>query len=81
MTPTEQKVASICGKILGVQGLRPEDDLYDLGSDSQQAVLIALDIERAFDVSLPLEIMESSGVIREIAAWVDRQLSTKDAAG
>ena len=73
MTPTEVKVAALCAGILGLERVEVDDELFDLGSDSHQAVLVALDIERVFQVDLPIEVMEQSPTVRMLAAWIDGQ--------
>lgn len=73
MSPTEARVAGICADLLGVERVDLDMNLYDLGSDSHQAILVALEIERAFEVSLPLEVMETTATVRALAAWVDGQ--------
>lgn len=83
MTPTETTVSAICAGILGLDRVGVDDDLFDLGSDSHQAVLVALEIEHVFSVDLPLEILESSANVRALAAWIDarRARSAPPAAG
>ena len=73
MTPTEEEICAIYARLLALDHVAPTDDLYALGCDSQQAVRIALEIERRFGVDIPLDIMEASGVVREVAGWVDQQ--------
>lgn len=64
----ERQVAIICAEVLGLDRIGLDDDLYELGGDSQQAVLIALLIEGCLPVELPLEVMESRANVRAIAA-------------
>ena len=75
MTPTEKKVSAICAGILGLDDVDANDDLFDLGSDSHQAVLVALEIERSFHVKLPLQVMETSARIRTLSTWIDEQIA------
>ncbi|WP_237481371.1 acyl carrier protein [Lichenibacterium dinghuense] len=79
MTPTQARVTAICADVLGLVHLDLDDDLYEVGSDSHQAVLVALEIESAFSVEMPIELMEGSANVRALAAWVDERLSA-DAA-
>lgn len=71
---TQDLVASICAEVLGLARVGLDDDLYELGGDSQQAVLIALRIESALPVELPLEVMERNANVRAIATWIDVEL-------
>ncbi len=73
-TSTQAEVSAICAEVLGLAQVGLDDDLYELGGDSQQAVLIALRIEASLPVELPLEVMESSANVRAIAAWIDAEL-------
>lgn len=73
MPPTESRLSAICADILGVERVELDDDLFELGSDSHQAVLVALEIEAVFDVSLPLEVLETRATARALATWVDAQ--------
>jgi acyl carrier protein len=70
---TERKVAAIYSEILEIADIRPDDDLIGLGGDSLQAVRIGLELERRFAVALPVELLESSGCVRDIARFVDQQ--------
>lgn len=74
MTPTETRVSTICAEVLGLEHVELDDDLYELGSDSHQAVLVALEIESVFQVSLPLEVLETTANVRALATWIDDQL-------
>lgn len=75
MTPTQARVTDICADVLGLVKLDLDENLYEVGSDSHQAVLIALEIESAFGVEMPIELMEGSANVRALAAWVDDRLS------
>ena len=70
---TERQVAEIYQAILDLEQVLPSDDIFSLGGDSLQAVRIALEIELRFKVSLPIELLESSGGVSQIAAWLDAQ--------
>lgn len=76
MTETEKRLCVLYARMLNLDVVQSDDDIYTLGCDSMQAVRIALEIEREFRISLPLEIMESSGRIDDVAAWIDRQPSS-----
>lgn len=75
MTPTESKVAQIYTEFTSVPDLGVDDDIYALGADSVLVIRIALQIEREFDVDLPTEIFETTGSVRDVAAWIDRARS------
>ena len=71
MSPLETRVTEICERVLGTSGISLDDDFYVLGIDSQQAVLVALEIEKTFTVDLPLEVMESSANVRALTVWLE----------
>jgi len=71
MTPTETLVAHIFAEFLGLEFVEAEDDVFSLGGDSMEAVRIALQIERDFDVKLPIDLLEHSGTVRDVAALID----------
>lgn len=73
MGATAPQVAAIIATVLQVERIEVDDDLYGLGCDSLQAVQIALALERHFGCGLPAEIMETSGQVTEIAAWIEAQ--------
>jgi acyl carrier protein len=79
MTGTESRIARICASMLELDFVGAEDDIYTLGCDSLQAVNIAIAIEREFNVGLPLQVMESSGQIKQVAAWIDEALTATQA--
>lgn len=81
LTPIQAEVSAICAEVLGLTQVGLDDDLYELGGDSQQAVLIALRIEAFLPVELPLEVMESSANVRAIAAWIDAEMACRQRQG
>lgn len=64
-------MAAIIATVLQIDRVEVDDDMYSLGCDSLQAVQIALALERHFGCGLPAEIMETSGQVRDVAAWID----------
>lgn len=81
LTTTQAEVSAICTEVLGLVQVGLDDDLYELGGDSQQAVMIALRIEASLPVELPLEVMESSANVRAIAAWIDAEIACRQRLG
>jgi acyl carrier protein len=74
MTATERIVAMIFCEILELEAVGPEDDLFELGGDSLQAVQIALRLETRFGVDLQVETLEVSGRVGDIAQLIDQAL-------
>ncbi len=78
----ERKVAGIYAEVLGLDVVRPEDDLLSLNGDSHQAVLVALELEGAFGIEVPIERIGDLGAISNVAAWVREQVAAaKRSAG
>ena len=75
MTPTETLVASVYAEIMDLHDLQQTDDIFELGGDSMQAVQIALKLEILFEVEIPIESLEGSARILDVAALIDRQLA------
>ena len=71
---TERRVAHAFADVLDLQSVTPEDDIFTLGGDSFEAVRVALELERRFHIEFPVELLESAGRVRELAAWIDAQL-------
>lgn len=72
MTPTEERIAEIFTEFLHMDFVEPEDNVFSLGGDSMEAVRIALEIERRFNVKLPMEEFGEAESIRDLAAWIDK---------
>jgi acyl carrier protein len=70
-TETEREVAQVFAQMLEVEWVSPEDDIFSLGGDSFEAVRIALELEYRFNVEFPVELLETAGRVRDLAAWID----------
>ena len=81
MTPTERRVAAIYAVVLELRAVHADDDLHTLASDSLQVVRIALEIELEFQISVPLEAIERSTRVRDVASWVDARVASAVAGG
>ena len=75
----EEAVASVFSQVLKVEGIGPDDDIFELGGDSMQAVQIAMQLEERFDVEIPLEELEDSARVRDAAAFIERALAAAHA--
>lgn len=76
MTPTEARIATIFGELVGLEFIGPEEDVYELGADSIDVVRIGLELEREFGVELPPDLFEGSGTPRQIAAYIEQMRAT-----
>ncbi len=59
----------------------PEDNLLSLGGDSLQAVTLALEIDQAFGVRVPGDVLRQALSIRELAQWMSLRLANEPPAG
>ena len=71
LSETEAKIAGIWERILGVTRVGSNDDFFELGGTSLQAVRVVTEIERSLGVVLPLSGLVMSPTLRELAASVD----------
>lgn len=69
----EREVAQVFAEMLQVKRVTPQDDVFTLGGDSFEAVRIALELEYRFNVEFPVEMLETSGRVCDLAAWIDAQ--------
>lgn len=57
--------------------LRPAARLVDLGLDSVTTMELVVDLERAFDLSIPGEDLLELKTVGEVVSYVDRRLATR----
>jgi acyl carrier protein len=67
------KVAEIIVKIAhcNVDDIRPETELVALGIDSLKAITMLFEVEEAFDISIPNEIIPSITTVNDILDKLD----------
>lgn len=70
---TEREIAQVFMEVLEVKWVSPDDDIFTLGGDSFEALTIALELEKRFNIAFPVERLESAGRVRDLAAWIDSQ--------
>lgn len=78
---TEARVARVFAALLEVRAVGADDDLFQLGGDSFVATQIALELERIFDVPIPIDVMEAISTVRGIAAWIDERRGVLQGSG
>ena len=66
-----EKVAQIIVKVAHceIQDVKPESNLVELGVDSLKAITVLFELEEAFDIEIPNELIPSIVTVRDI---VDR---------
>lgn len=72
------KVAEIIVKIAhcNVDDVRPEAELKALGIDSLKAITMLFELEEAFDINIPNEIIPSITTVNDILDKLDGSLRT-----
>jgi acetoacetyl-CoA synthetase len=68
---TAEKVLAIWESVLGVQGIAADDDFFDLGGTSLQAVRVFTAIRERLGVDLPLSAMIEAPTVAGLAGLVD----------
>jgi FkbH-like protein len=72
-TPTEEKLASIWGDLLGVGQVSIHDDFFDLGGHSLLATQLLSRVREAFGVEVPISSLFTDKItIKNIAVIVER---------
>ncbi len=66
-TPTEEELADIWGRLLGVEQVGIHDNFFDLGGHSLMAVSLFAQIEKTFDRNLPLATLFRTPTIEQLA--------------
>jgi len=67
LTLVEVAVADLWRRILGVEGISPEDDFFQLGGHSLQAVRLLAALRRAFRVDLPMTAFYATATLEGVA--------------
>ncbi|MHA6323664.1 non-ribosomal peptide synthetase [Roseivivax sp. CAU 1753] len=71
-TETEEMLALVWGKLLGVEGISRRDHFLDLGGHSQLAAELAYRMEDLFQVTLPLTVVYDYPTIAELAKCIEQ---------
>jgi amino acid adenylation domain-containing protein len=69
-TPTEERVADICARVLGVERVGAEDNFFDLGGHSLLATQFISRLREAFSVELPLRALFDTPTVAGIAGLI-----------
>jgi amino acid adenylation domain-containing protein len=72
----ETKIAELFAETLNVREISIQDDFFNLGGDSLKATKVILKLNEIFHVSLDFEDMFDLPVVANLAAFIQKQLST-----
>ncbi len=75
-TETEKMIAEIWSKVLNLEKAGTDDNFFDLGGNSLSAVQIAFQIQKTFNVDVPLQMFFNSPTITALSGKIDGELST-----
>jgi phthiocerol/phenolphthiocerol synthesis type-I polyketide synthase E len=70
---TTQRLTRIWEDLLGVKPIEPDQNYFDLGGDSLLAVQMFTQIEKVFEVKLPVASLFDAPTIGELSAILDRE--------
>jgi thioesterase domain-containing protein/acyl carrier protein len=73
-TSTEERLAEIWSKLLGLNQVGIRDNFFDLGGHSLLAVRLFAEIEKAFKKRPPLSSLFEDGTIEHLAKLVDQKI-------
>lgn len=72
-TFTEQQLARICSKLLAIENIGIDDNYFELGGTSLQAVELFAQIEKEFSTRLPLTTLIESPTIRQLSFLLNQE--------
>ena len=74
-TPTEEAIAGIWSRVLGVEKVGVLSDFFEMGGESLRAMRVLSQIRRSFDVELPIaSLINAQATVAALAAEVDAAL-------
>ncbi|MEA2175746.1 MAG: hypothetical protein QOD00_3338 [Blastocatellia bacterium] len=76
-TPTEEALADIWSRVLGVERVGARDDFFMLGGNSLSATQLVSRLREAFDVELPLRLLFKHPTIAQLASLIEEMLLTQ----
>ncbi len=70
---TSQRLTEIWQRLLGVDSIGPDQNYFDLGGDSSLAVHLFAEIEKVFEVKLPLATLFEAQTVGQLSEVIRRQ--------
>lgn len=74
-TPTSLEIAEIWKFVVGLTKIDPDENFFNLGGHSIQAVEVFTIINDRFGLDLPISTIFNSGSVNELAARIDKELT------
>lgn len=79
LSEVETAVADVWNELLGVQGLRPHDDFFDLGGSSLMAIRLGQRLEAKLGAELPMSTLLEASTLGALAQRVVETLERGEA--
>ncbi|MGH9822857.1 MAG: phosphopantetheine-binding protein, partial [Blastocatellia bacterium] len=76
-TPVEHTLASICKEVLGIERISIDADFFEMGGHSLSATRLISQIDRRFQVQIPIRSMFECPTIARLAELIDAALLEK----
>jgi amino acid adenylation domain-containing protein/FkbM family methyltransferase len=80
LTPTEDELARIWRKVLGIEHVWPRDDFFDLGGHSLLGTQVFSQVREAFRVELPLRSLFEAPTLSGLALRIDEAVRARSGA-
>jgi amino acid adenylation domain-containing protein len=65
--PEADPVFALCGEVLGIPRVRPEDDLFDLGADSLALMQLTARMRERWGIEVPVDVFYEAGTVADVA--------------
>ncbi|WP_109509645.1 type I polyketide synthase [Nocardioides speluncae] len=65
-------VAQLWSDVLGVEGIQPDDDFFELGGNSLVGVKLVAEVRKATGVKLPMRALFESSTVRDMVAAIEK---------
>ncbi|GIF12958.1 condensation domain-containing protein [Actinoplanes teichomyceticus] len=75
LSETEQKVAAIFGEVLTLPAVGADDNFFDIGGNSLQAMRVISRVNKGFGIKLSVRSLYGNASVRAISAAVEQKLA------
>ena len=71
-TPTERRLAEIWADVLRLEGVKRDQDFFDIGGDSLLATKVVLRVGREWGIKCTVRVLNDAPVLAELAERIDQ---------